>query len=63
MYFSSVPKGNWPPAMDAQPPTQPEGSAIGVSSDSGGVDVGRAESSPPMSEKAGGKRATADELA
>ena len=63
MYFSSVPKGNWPPAVDARPSTQPDGSAIGVSSDSGGTDVGRTESSPPMSEKTRGKRAAVDELA
>ena len=63
MYFSSVLKGNWPPAMDARPPTQPEGSAIGVSSDLGGTDVGRTECSPLMSEKAQGKRAAVDELA
>ena len=63
MYFSSVLKGNSPPAVDAQPATQPKGSAIGVSSDSGGTDVGRTESSPPVSEKAWGKRAAADEPA
>ena len=54
MYFSSTPKGNWPLAMDARPPTQPEGSAIGVLSDSRGIDVGQTESSPPVSEKAWG---------
>ena len=63
MYFSSVPKGNWPPAVDARPPTQPKGIAIGVSLDSRGTDVGRTESSPPMSEKTQGKRAAADEPA
>ena len=63
MYFSSVPKGDWPPAVDARPPTQPEGSAIGVSSESGGTDVGRTESSSPVSEKARGKRAATDEPA
>ena len=63
MYFSTVPKGNWPPAVDARPPTQPEGSAIGVSSDSGGTDVGRTKSSQPVSEKARGKRAAVDEPA
>ena len=49
--------------MDAQPPAQPEGSAIGVSLESGGMDVGRTESSPLVSEKAWGKRAAADEPA
>ena len=63
MSFSSVPKGNWPLAMDARPPTQPEGSAIGVLSDSKGTDVGRTESSPPVSEKTRGKRAAANEPA
>ena len=63
MYFSSVPKGNWPPAVDARPLTQPERSAISVLSDSGGTDVVRMESSPPVLEKTRGKRATADELA
>ena len=49
--------------MDARPPTQPEGSAIGVSSDSGGTDVGWIKSSQPVSEKARGKRAATDEPA
>ena len=63
MYFSGVPKGDWPPAVDARPPAQPEESSIGVSSESRGMDVGRTESPPPVSEKIQGKRLAEDEPA
>ena len=63
MYFLDVPRGNWLPAVDARPPAQPKESSIGVSSESRGMDVGRMESPPSVSEKARGKRAAADELA
>ena len=63
MYFSSVPKGDWPLAVDARPPAQPEESSVGVSSESGGLDAGQTESPPTVSKKAWGKRAAADEPA
>ena len=63
VYFSGVPRGDWPPAVDARPPAQPEESSVGVSSESGGMDVGRTESPPPVSEKIWGKGPTEDELA
>ena len=63
MYFSGVLRGDWPQAVDARPPTQPEEGAISTSSESGGTDAGRTESPPPVSEKVRGKRAAADELA
>ena len=56
-----VPRGDWPQAVDARPPTQPEEGAVGVSSESKGMDAGRTESSPPVSEKVRGKRAAVDE--
>ena len=63
MYFSGVPKGDWPLTVDARPLAQPEESFIGVSSESRGMDAGRMESPPSVSEKAGGKRAAVDKLA
>ena len=63
MYFLGVPRGDWPPEVDARPPAQPEESAIGVSSESGGTCAGRTESPPPVSEKAWWKRAAANEPA
>ena len=53
MYFLGVPRGDWPPAVDARPPTQPEEENIDISS----------ESPSPVSAKIWGKRAAADELA
>jgi len=63
VYFSGVPKNNWPPAVDARPPAQPEESSIGISSESGSMDVGRTESPPLVSAKIQGKRPAADEPA
>ena len=63
VYFSSVPRGDWLPAVDARPPAQLEESSVGVSSESGGMDVGRTESPPPVSKKIWGKRPAADEPA
>ena len=63
MYFSGMPRSDWPPTVDARPPAQPEESVVGVSSESGGTDAGQMESSPLVSEKARGKRATADKPA
>ena len=56
-------RSDWPKVVDAWPTTQPEEGAISASSDSGGTDVGRTESPPPMLEKVWGKRAAADEPA
>ena len=63
VYFSGVPRGDWPPAVDARPLGQPEESSIVVSSNSGDMDVGRTKSPPLVSEKTRGKRPAADELA
>ena len=63
MYFSGLPRGDWPPAVDARPPTQPEGSYVGVSSEFGSMNVGRTESPPTVSEKIQGKRLAEDEPA
>ena len=63
VYFSSVPRGDWPLAVDARPLAQPEGSSIGVSSETGSMDVGWTESPPPVSEKIWGKRPAIDEPA
>ena len=60
MYFSSVPRGDWPRGVDTQPPAQPEGDVVSASSEPGD---GRIENSPPVSEKVWGKRAAADEPA
>ena len=62
MYFSGVPRGDWPQAVDAQPPTQPKESAISTSSESRGTDAGQMKSPSPVSENVQGKRAAADEL-
>ena len=51
MYFSIVLRDDWPQAVDAWPPTQPEEEAISILS----------ESPSPVSEKIQGKRAAADE--
>ena len=56
-------RGDWPSAVDARPPAHPEESSVGVSLESGGMDVGRTESPPPVSEKIRGKRPAEDELA
>ena len=53
MYFSGVPRGDWPQAVDARPPTQPEEGAVSISS----------ESPSQVLEKVWGKRAAADEPA
>ena len=63
MYFSGLPRGDWPPAVDARLPAQLEGSSIGVSSESRSTDVGRTESPPLISEKIWGKRPVKDEPA
>ena len=55
MYFLGVPRGDWPPTVDARSPAQPEGSSIDVSSESGSMDVGRTECPPPVSEKIRGR--------
>jgi len=63
VYFSGVPRGDWPRGVDAQPPAQPEEDVASASSDSRGTNAGRTESSPPILEKVWGKRAVADEPA
>ena len=63
VYFSGMPRGDWPQALDARPPAQPEEGAVSASSESGGMDAGRTESPPPVLEKVRGKRAVIDEPA
>ena len=53
MYFSGVPRSDWPKGVDARPPPQPEGETFSILS----------ESPSSVSEKIWGKRAAADELA
>ena len=61
MYFSGTPRGDWPQAVDARPPTQPKEGAISILSESAGADAGRTESPSLVSEKVRGKRVAADE--
>ena len=63
MYFSGVPRNDWPPSVDARRPVQIEESSVGVSSEPGGIDTGRTESPPPVPTKNKGKRPAEDELA
>ena len=63
MYFSSVPRGDWPRVVDAWPPARPEEDAASASSESRGTNTGRTESSPPVLEKVRGKRVPTDEPA
>ena len=63
MYFSGVPRNDWPPSVDARRPVQIEESSIGVSSESRGMDTSRTESPPPAPAKNKGKRPTEDEPA
>ena len=63
MYFSGMPRADWPAAVDARPPPPPEDSSVGVSLEFGGADVDRVESPPPASEKVWGKRPVVDEPA
>ena len=63
MYFSSVPRNDWPPSVDARRPVQIEESSVDVSSESGGMDTGRTESPPLTPAKNKGKRPAEDEPA
>ena len=63
VYFSSVPRNDWPPSVDARRPVQIEESSVSVSLESGGMDTGRTESPPPVSVKTRGKRPAEDEPA
>ena len=63
MYFSNVPRADWPRGVDAQPPARPEEDAASASLESRGTDACRMKSSPAVTEKIQGKRAAADELA
>ena len=53
MYFSGVPRSDWPKGVDARPSPQPEEETVIISS----------ESQSLVSEKIRGKRAAVDELA
>ena len=46
MYFSGVPRGDWPKAMDIRMTTQPKESAISASTEFGGGGAGQKESPP-----------------
>ena len=63
MYFSGMLRSDWPRAVDARPTTLPEEGVVSASSESRGMDVGRTESPPSVSEKVRGNGATTDELA
>ena len=39
MYFSDVPRAEWPPAVDVRPTEHPEESFVGISSESRNSDV------------------------
>ena len=58
-----MPRSDWPRAVDARPPTQPEEGAVSASLESGGTDAGQTESPPLVTEKVQGKRVAVDELA
>ena len=58
MYFSGVPRVEWPRGVDTRPSAQPKEDAASALSESGD---GRIANSPPVSEKVQGKRAAADE--
>ena len=58
-----MPRGDWPQAVDARPPTQPKDGAVSISLESGGADAGRTKSPSLVSEKVQEKRAAADEPA
>ena len=61
MYFSSVPRGDWPRGVDAEPQARPKEDAASTPSESRGTNAGRTKSSPSVSEKVRGKRAAEDE--
>ena len=63
MYFSCVLRGDWPRGVDTQSPAHPKEDAASTLLEFGGMDTGRTESSPLVSEKVRGKRAVADEPA
>ena len=63
MYFSGMPRSDWPKTVDARPTTQPEEGAVSASLESGGVDASWTESLAPISEKVREKRAAVDEPA
>ena len=62
-YFSSVPRSDWPKAVDAWPTTHPEEGAVSASSEFEDEGAGRKEGPPPILEKVGGERAVIDEPA
>jgi len=63
VYFSGVPRGDWPREVDARPPARPKEDAASALSEFRGTNAGRTESLPPVSEKVQGKRAATDEPA
>ena len=63
MYFSGVPRGDWPRGVDARPSARPKEDAVSASSESGGTNAGRTKRSPPVSKKVRGKTVVVDELA
>ena len=63
MYFSDMPRGDWPRGVDARPPARSKEDADSTSLESRGTDAGRTETSPPVTEKVQGKRAAVDKPA
>ena len=63
MYFSGVPRADWPPVVDTRPIVQSKESSVGVSSDSRDTNVDRTASPPSVLEKSQGKWVVADETA
>ena len=63
MYFSGIPRVDWPRGVDVRRSARSEEDAASTSSESRGTDAGRTETSPLVTEKVRGKRAAADEQA
>ena len=63
MYFSGVPRVDWPRGVDAQRSARSKEDVATTSSESEGADAGRTETLPLVMEKVWGKRVAADEPA
>ena len=63
MYFSSVLRVDWPRGVDVRRSARSKEDVASTSSESGGTNAGRTETSPLVTEKVRGKRAAADEPA
>ena len=63
MYFSGIPRVDWPRGVDVRRSARSKEDVASTSSEFGGTDAGRTENSPLLMEKVQGKRAAADEPA